>query len=79
MPTLDGGSVKLRIPPGTRSGRTLRVKGKGVPGRKKTGDLLVSIEVAVPQKLSDEERKAVEALAAAADGASPRAHLGVEG
>jgi len=79
VPTLDGGSVKLRIPPGTRSGRTLRVKGKGVPGRKKTGDLLVSIEVAVPEKLSDDERKAVEALAAAADGESPRAHLGVEG
>jgi molecular chaperone DnaJ len=79
VPTLNGGSVKLRIPPGTRSGRTLRVKGKGVPGPKKTGDLLVSIEVAVPQKLSDDERKAVEALAAAADGESPRAHLGVEG
>jgi molecular chaperone DnaJ len=78
VPTLDGGSVTLRIPAGTRSGRTLRVKGKGVPGRKKTGDLLVTVEVAVPQKLSDDERKAVEALAAAADGRSPRAHLGVQ-
>jgi molecular chaperone DnaJ len=78
VPTLDGGSVKLRIPPGTRSGRTLRVKGKGVPGRKGTGDLLVTVEVAVPQKLSDDERKAVEALAAATDGRSPRAHLGVQ-
>jgi molecular chaperone DnaJ len=78
VPTLDGGSVKLRIPPGTRSGRTLRVKGKGVPGRRNTGDLLVTVEVAVPQKLSDDERKAVEALAAAADGRSPRAHLGVQ-
>jgi molecular chaperone DnaJ len=79
VPTLDGGTVKLRIPPGTRSGRTLRVKGKGVPGRKHTGDLLVTVEVAVPQTLTDDERKAVEALAAAADGRSPRAHLGVEG
>jgi molecular chaperone DnaJ len=78
VPTLDGGSVKLRIPAGTRSGRTLRVKGKGVPGRKRTGDLLVTVEVAVPQNLTDDERKAVEALAAAADGRSPRAHLGVE-
>ena len=78
VPTLDGGSVKLRIPPGTRSGRTMRVKGKGVPGRKGTGDLLVTVEVAVPQKLTDDERKAVEALAAATDGRSPRAHLGVE-
>ncbi len=78
VPTLDGGTVKLRIPAGTRSGRTLRVKGKGVPGRKKTGDLLVTVEVAVPQKLSEDERKAVEALAAAADGRSPREHLGVQ-
>lgn len=79
VPTLDAGAVTVRIPPGTRSGRTLRVKGKGVPGRKGTGDLLVTVEVAVPQKLSDAERKAVEALAAATDGRSPRAHLGVEG
>ncbi|MBN2623332.1 MAG: molecular chaperone DnaJ [Acidimicrobiales bacterium] len=78
VPTLDGGSVKLRIPAGTRSGRTLRVKGKGVPARKRTGDLLVTVEVAVPQKLSDDERKAIEALAAATDGRSPREHLGVQ-
>jgi molecular chaperone DnaJ len=77
VPTLDGGSVKLRIPAGTRSGRTLRVKGKGVAGPKKTGDLLVTVEVAVPQNMTDDERKAVEALAAATDGRSPRAHLGV--
>ncbi len=78
VPTLDGGTVKLRIPPGTRSGRTLRVKGKGVSGRKQAGDLLVTVEVAVPQTLTNDERKAVEALAAAADGRSPRAHLGIE-
>jgi DnaJ-class molecular chaperone len=40
--------------------------------------MLVTVEVAVPQKLSAEERRAVEALAAAGNGASPRAHLGVE-
>jgi molecular chaperone DnaJ len=78
VPTLDGGSVTVRIPPGTRSGRTLRVKGKGVAKSRKTGDLLVTVEVAVPQKLTDDERKAVEALAAAADGRSPRAHLGFQ-
>jgi molecular chaperone DnaJ len=78
VPTLDGGSVKLRIPAGTRSGRTLRVKGKGVAGPKKTGDLLVTVEVAVPQNMTDDERKAIEALAAATDGRSPRAHLGVQ-
>lgn len=78
VPTLDGGSVTLRIPAGTRSGRTFRVRGRGVPTTKGTGDLLVTVEVAVPQRLTDEERKAVEALAAATDGRSPRAHLGVE-
>jgi len=78
VPTLDGGSVKVRIPAGTRSGRTFRVRGKGVAARRKTGDMLVTVEIAVPQKLSAEERRAVEALAAAANGASPRAHLGAE-
>src|SRR5829696_5279806 len=79
VPTLDGGPVKVRIPAGTRSGRTFRVRGKGVEGHRKPGDLLVTVEVAVPQKLSADERKAIEALAAAADGRSPRAHLGAEG
>lgn len=79
VPTLDGAPVTLRIPAGTRSGRTFRVKGRGVKSKKATGDLLVTVEVAVPQKLSTTERKAVEALDAASDGASPRAHLGVDG
>ncbi len=74
VPTLDGGPVKVRIPAGTRAGRTFRVKGRGVAAKKGTGDLLATVEVAVPAKLSDEERAAVEALAAAAT-ESPRAHL----
>jgi molecular chaperone DnaJ len=54
------------------------VKGKGVPaeGGKAAGDLLVTVEVAVPAKLSSSERKAVEALAATIT-ESPRDHLGV--
>jgi molecular chaperone DnaJ len=78
VPTLNDGPVTLKVPPGTRSGRTFRVKGRGVRTKKGTGDLLVTVEVAVPQKLSAAERKAIEALNMAADGASPRAHLGVE-
>jgi molecular chaperone DnaJ len=77
VPTLDGSTVTVRLPAGTRSGRTFRVRDRGVSTAKGTGDLLVTVEVAVPQKLSASERKAVEALAAAGDGASPRAHLGV--
>ena len=77
VPTLDGGSVRLRVPPGTRSGRTFRVNGKGVATPTGTGDLLATVEVAVPSKLSSAERKALEAFQAASDGASPREHLGV--
>jgi molecular chaperone DnaJ len=76
VPTLEGSPVTIKVPSGTRSGRTFRVKGRGVAASKKKGDLLVTVEVAVPAKLSADERKAVEALAAASN-ESPRAHLGV--
>jgi molecular chaperone DnaJ len=76
VPTLEGSPVTIKVPSGTRSGRTFRVKGRGVPQPKRSGDLLVTVEVAVPAKLSAEERRAVEAFAAASD-ESPRAHLGV--
>ena len=63
MPTLNGG-VKVKIPAGTPSGKTFRVRGKGIdPERGRTGDLLVTVEVAVPQKLSKEEKKLLEELA----------------
>ena len=75
VPTLTE-PVTLRIPAGTRSGRTFRVRGRGVPASRGAGDLLVTVEVAVPTKLSKQERDAVEALAAASS-ESPRAHLGV--
>ena len=73
VPSLNG-PVKLRVPPGTRSGRTFRVRGRGLHQGATHGDLLVTVEVAVPTTLSDAERAAVEALAAASD-YSPRAHL----
>jgi molecular chaperone DnaJ len=73
LPTLHGDPVTLRLPPGTPSGRTFRVRGEGVPGR---GDLLVTVEVAVPKRLTDAERRAVEQLAEATP-ESPRAYLGV--
>ena len=76
VPTMDG-SVSLRVPPGTRSGRTLRVKGRGAQTKGGAGDLLVTVEVAVPHQLTDDQRTAVEALAAAGDGAGLRTYLGV--
>jgi molecular chaperone DnaJ len=76
VPTLDG-AVTVRIPPGTASGKTLRVRGRGMPkAGGGAGDLLVTVDVVVPQALSDEQRQAVEALAAT-ESANPRAHLGV--
>ncbi len=74
VPTFDGDPVTLRIPPGTSSGRTFRVRGRGVVTANGTGDLLVTVEVVVPAELSREQRAAVEAYAAAS-GESPRAHL----
>ena len=76
VPTLAGEPVTIRIPAGTTSGRTFKVKGKGAVTDAGKGDLLVTVEVAVPQKLSADERTAVEALAEATT-ESPRAHLGV--
>ena len=75
VPTLDG-PVTLRIPAGTPTGRTLRVKGRGIPasGSKAGGDLLVTVEVAVPQKLSAQAKAALEAFAATTPD-DPRAHL----
>jgi molecular chaperone DnaJ len=77
VPTLDD-PVTLKIPPGTRSGRTFRVRNRGVPSSSGagTGDLLVTVEVAVPTNLSAAEREAIEALASAST-QSPRTHLGV--
>lgn len=75
VPTLEG-PVTLRIPPGTTSGTTLRVRGRGVPagGGKKAGDLLVTVQVDVPKNLTDEQRDAIEQLAAATP-ESPRRHF----
>jgi molecular chaperone DnaJ len=75
IPTLSGAIVKVRVPEGTPSGRVLRVKGHGVKTAKETGDLLVTVQVAVPQKLSKEARAAVEAFAEATGGENVRADL----
>jgi molecular chaperone DnaJ len=75
VPTLDGATVRVKVPAGTPSGRTLRVKGRGVRTTKATGDLLVTVQVVVPQKLSKAAREAVEAFAAETDGHDVRADL----
>ncbi len=74
VPTLDG-PVTLRIPPGTTSGTRLRVRGRGFPqpGGER-GPLLVTVEVAVPAKLSGKARSALESFAAESR-EDPRGHL----
>jgi molecular chaperone DnaJ len=76
VPTLEG-PITLRIPEGTPSGKTFRVRGRGARrGSSGAGDLLVTIEVAVPPRANDAERTAIEKLAAAMrDSQSPRAYL----
>ena len=74
VPTLDG-SVQMKIPAGTPSGRVLRLKGRGVTNGATTGDLLATVQIVVPQRLDDEARAAVEAYAKATVGHDPRADL----
>jgi molecular chaperone DnaJ len=75
VPTLNG-AVTLKVPPGTRAGRTFRLRGKGVPRRSGgRGDLLVTVQVEVPSRLSKEERQLLKRLQEVS-GESPRAGLG---
>lgn len=75
VPLLDGTTSRIRIKPGTQSGTVMRLRGKGVVTAKVTGDLLVTVEVAVPTKLSGAAKEALEAFDSALDGLSPRADL----
>ncbi len=76
VPTLGGPPVTLKLPPGTPGGRTMRARGKGAVRKDGTrGDLLVTVEVAVPRDLGDKARKALEDYRAAAEGEDPRAGL----
>jgi molecular chaperone DnaJ len=76
VPTLDGNPVTLKIPAGTPTGKVFRVKSRGVATKKTTGDLLVTVQVDVPTKITNEQRDALEAMAAAFP-AAPRDYLGV--
>jgi molecular chaperone DnaJ len=65
VPTLEGDEVKVRIAPGTPNGKTFRVKGRGVKKGVNAGDLMVSIEVQVPQRVDGNAKKALEDFATA--------------
>jgi molecular chaperone DnaJ len=75
VPTLEG-KVTLKVPAGTASGRILRAKGKGIEKRDgKTGDLLITLQVAVPNNMDAKAKEALEAYAAATAQHDPRAEL----
>ena len=77
VPTLDG-KVTLRVPAGSASGKTLRVRERGAPKGNTRGDLLVTIEVDVPDELSDDETGVLRQLREfEQQRRSPRSHLGV--
>jgi len=80
VPTLDS-PITLKIPGGTESGKTFRVRGRGVSAHaagkspRRAGDLLVTVEVVVPCKLNKEQRKLLEQLADTESGEALREHL----
>ncbi len=75
VPTLGGEPVKLRVAPGTPTGRILRVKGRGVTSAKGSGDLLAEVTVAVPARLTDDAAAHLRAFEAALPPENPRAEL----
>lgn len=75
VPTLDGDPVKLKVAPGTPSGRVLRVKGRGVTTSKGTGDLLATLQVAVPSHLSAEAKRALQTFEDAVPAENPRSDI----
>ncbi|MCL2595407.1 MAG: DnaJ domain-containing protein [Promicromonosporaceae bacterium] len=80
VPTIDGDQVTVKVPAGTPSGRVLRVKGRGVPasGKKAAGDLLMTVQIAVPNKLTRKAKQALEAFAAELGDDNPRADLAIQ-
>lgn len=76
VPTLGGSNVRLRVPPGTPNGRVLRVRGKGISRADGTkGDLLVTLNVQVPDHLTDEAKAALNEYVAKSGQDNPRAAL----
>jgi molecular chaperone DnaJ len=75
VPTLGGDPVKLKVAPGTPNGRVLRVKGRGVVTAKAEGDLLATVEIAVPSHVSDKAKKALEEFDGLLPDEDPRADL----
>jgi len=75
VPVMSGDEVTVRIAPGTPNGRTLRVKGRGITKGSHTGDLLVTVEVQVPQRVDGKALEALKTFAEETSGEDVRADL----
>jgi molecular chaperone DnaJ len=63
--TLDDKRLAVRIPPGTPTGKRFRVKGQGIKKEDRSGDLIVEVQIDVPEKLTEEQEKAMREFAEA--------------
>jgi molecular chaperone DnaJ len=63
--TLDKKRVAIRIPPGTASGRRFRVRGQGIAKEGQRGDLIIEVQISVPEKLSEEQERMMREFAEA--------------
>jgi molecular chaperone DnaJ len=75
VPVLDGPAVTIRIPAGTKTGAKFRARGKGVVRPEKSGDLIVSVDIAVPKDLTQAAQKALDEFSAATAEFDPREEL----
>ncbi|GAA2263596.1 MULTISPECIES: molecular chaperone DnaJ [Kitasatospora] len=76
VPTLNGPAVKLKLPPGSANGLTMRARGKGATRKDGTrGDLLVTVEVVVPKNVTGDALSALEHYREATASDDPRAAL----
>jgi len=75
VPTLSGEEVKVRLAPGTQNGKVLRLKGRGVSRNHASGDMLITVEVQVPQRIDGKAKKALEEFAEETKDQSPRVDL----
>ncbi len=75
VPTLSGEEVKVRLAPGTPNGKKLKIKGHGIKRNHEQGDLIVTIDVQVPQRVDGKAKKALEDFAEATQEFNPRSDL----
>jgi len=75
VPTLSGDEVKVRLAAGTPNGKKLKIKGQGIARNHEQGDLIVTIDVQVPQRVDAKAKKALEDFAEATQEFNPRSDL----